>query len=117
MNKPSLRENAEREQIENGTALRAQLAPILFLTAIFFLNFLARIILSPLIPAIEKDMSLGHGEVGSFFLFITIGYFISLVGSGFIYSRISHRMTVAVSSVAVGLVLLTVCFAETVWGI
>ncbi len=117
MDGTSLRKNAEREQIGNGASLRTQLAPILFLTAIFFLNFLARIILSPLIPTIEKDMGLGHGEVGSFFLFITIGYFISLVGSGFIYSRISHRMTITVSSIAVGLVLLTVCFAETVWGI
>ncbi|MBW2648906.1 MAG: MFS transporter, partial [Deltaproteobacteria bacterium] len=117
MNKPSLRKDAEREQVENGTTLSAQLAPIVFLTAIFFLNFLARIILSPLIPTIEKDMSLGHGEVGFFFLFVTIGYFVSLVGSGFISSRISHKLTITVSSIAVGLVLLGVCFAETVWGI
>ncbi|MBW2557878.1 MAG: MFS transporter [Deltaproteobacteria bacterium] len=117
MNKPSLRKNAGKEQIENGAALRAQLAPIIFLTTIFFLNFTARIILSPLTPAVEMDMGLGHGEVGSFFLFITFGYVVSLVGSGFISSRISHKLTIAVSSIAIGLVLLGICFTETVWGI
>ena len=117
MDKSSLRKDTGEEQIEAGTELRAQIAPIIFLVALFFLNFLARIILSPLTPAIEKDMGLGHGEVGSFFLLITIGYFVSLVGSGFISSRISYRLTIAVSSVAIGLVMFGVCFAETVWGI
>ena len=117
MDKSSLRKDTGEEQIEAGTELRAQIAPIVFLVALFFLNFLSRIILSPLTPAIEKDMGLGHGEVGSFFLLITIGYFVSLVGSGFISSRISHRLTIAVSSMAIGLVMFGVCFAETVWGI
>jgi len=117
MDKSSLRKDTGEEQIEAGTELRAQIAPIIFLVALFFLNFLARIILSPLTPAIEKDMGLGHGEMGSFFLLITIGYFVSLVGSGFISSRISHRLTIAVSSMAIGLVMFGVCFAETVWGI
>ena len=117
MDEPSVHTDAQKEQVENGSALRRQLGPVIFLTGIFLLNFLGRIILSPLIPSIEKDMGLGHGEVGSFFLFITIGYFISLIGSGFISSRISHRMTITVSSVAIGLVLLGVCFADTAWGI
>jgi len=116
MNKSSLRENAEKEQAEDGSALMTQLAPIIFLTTIFFLNFTARIVLSPLIPTIEKDMVLSHGEAGSFFLFITIGYFISLIGSGFVSSRISHRLTVTVSSIAIGFVLLAVCFVKTAWG-
>jgi NNP family nitrate/nitrite transporter-like MFS transporter len=106
-----------KEQSENGTALRRQLGPVIFLAGIFLLNFLGRIILSPLIPTIEKDMGLGHGKVGSFFLFITIGYFVSLVGSGYISSRISHKMTITVSSLAVGFALLSVCFADTAWGI
>jgi len=116
MDEPSVHGNAQKRQVENGTALRRQLAPIIFLTTIFFLNFIARIILSPLIPTIEKDMALSHGEAGSFFLFITIGYFISLVGSGFVSSRISHKLTITLSSVAIGFVLLGVCFAKTAWG-
>jgi NNP family nitrate/nitrite transporter-like MFS transporter len=110
-------EKAEKWESENGTALRLQIAPIIFLTAIFLLNFISRIELSPLVPSVEKDMGLGHGEMGSFFFYITIGYFISLVGSGFVSSRISHRMTVAISSIAVGLTLFGVCLTETAWGL
>jgi NNP family nitrate/nitrite transporter-like MFS transporter len=107
----------ETRENGNGSTLRLQFAPIIFLTAIFLLNFIARIELSPLVPSIEKDMGLGHGEVGSFFFYITIGYFISLVGSGFISSKISHRMTVTISSIAAGLTLMGVCLTETAWGL
>ncbi|MEA2013757.1 MAG: MFS transporter [Thermodesulfobacteriota bacterium] len=117
MDKSSLQKNITTIEVDNGAALRTHLAPVIFLTVMFFLNFLARIVLSPLTPAIEQDMGLGHGEMGSFFLFVTIGYFVSLTGSGFVSSRISHRRVIAVSSIAVGLVLLSVCCAETVWGI
>lgn len=102
---------------EKGLALRLQVAPILFLTAIFLLNFISRIELSPLVPSIEEDLGLSHGEVGSFFLYITLGYFISLIGSGFVSSRISHRMTIILSSIAVGLTLIGVCLTETAWGL
>ncbi len=111
-------ENIPEIKVEQGGAgLRAHLAPILVLVAIFFFNFIARIVLSPLTPSIEKDLSLNHSDMGSFFFYITVGYFISLVGSGFVSSRLSHRMTVVVSAAAVGVTLLGVCLcAETAKG-
>ncbi len=117
MNEPLSRKGEEGGQIEKGAMLRTQFVLILFLTVIFFLNFIARIILSPLIPTIEKDVGISHGAAGSFFLLITTGYFISLVGSGFVSSRISHRLTIIVSTIAVGLVLLSTCLTTTAWGI
>ena len=117
MNEPLSRKGEEGGQIEKGAMLRTQFVLILFLTVIFFLNFIARIILSPLIPTIEKDVGISHGTAGSFFLLITTGYFISLVGSGFVSSRISHRLTIIVSTIAVGLVLLSTCLTKTAWGI
>ncbi|HPQ45161.1 MAG TPA: MFS transporter [Syntrophales bacterium] len=115
MVEPSVHTDTQKEQVDSGSSLRRHLGPIIFLTTIFFLNFIARIVLSPLIPTIEKDLSLSHGEAGSFFLFTTIGYFISLVCSGFVSSRISHRMTITVSSIVIGVVLVGVCFVETAW--
>ena len=79
--------------------------PVIFLTGVFCINFISRIILSPLVPAVEGDLGLSHGAVGSFFLLITAGYFVSLVGSGFISSRISHRSTIILSSVSLGCVM------------
>jgi hypothetical protein len=46
---------------------RLVIPSILFLTSIFFLNFISRIIWAPLMPAIEGDLGIGHGEAGSFF--------------------------------------------------
>jgi len=64
----------------------SQLGPILFLTTIFFLNFIGRIVFAPLMPSIENDLGLDHTEAGSIFLLISLGYFISLLGSGFVSS-------------------------------
>ncbi len=93
------------------------LRPLLFLAAIFFLNFIARIILAPLMPAIEENLSFGHGEAGSLFLLISMGYFIALVGSGFISRPLNHRRTIILSAAAVGLGLLGIASSTSLWGI
>jgi len=87
-------------------SFRSFLAPTLFLATIFCVNFLSRIILAPLMPTMEKDLGLSHGEAGSLFLWITIGYFVTLSCSGFFSARWTHRWTIIVSASAVGLALL-----------
>jgi len=93
------------------------LVPLLLLTTIFFLNFVSRITLAPLLPSIEEDLGLSHGEAGAIFLMISLGYFITLVGSGFVSARITHRRTIILSSTAVGLALLGVSLSEGLWEI
>lgn len=90
--------------------------PILFLTGIFFLNFLARIIFSPLMPAMETDLAISHSEAGSFFLLISIGYFVTLITSGFCSSRLHHRGTIILSAISVGAALLLASFTREIWG-
>ena len=51
-----------------NSSLRSQMGPLLFLVGIFLLNFLARVIFSPLMPTIEKDLKIGHDEAGSLFM-------------------------------------------------
>ncbi len=92
------------------------MGPLLFLTTIFFLNFISRIILAPLMPAIEKDLGMSHGEAGSLFLLISAGYFTSLLGSGFVSSRLLHKRTIIVSATAVGLALFGIAFTNSLWG-
>ncbi len=93
------------------------LGPILLLTNIFFLNFMSRIIFAPLLPSIQKDLGLAHMEAASFFLFITMGYSISLLGSGFISKRLRHRKTIVLSATAVGISLTGVALCDDVWTI
>jgi NNP family nitrate/nitrite transporter-like MFS transporter len=109
-------QNKDDQRQNNGTgSFRSQLGPLLFLTWIFFLNFTGRIIFSPLMPAIEADLGLDHAEAGSLFLLISIGYFVSLSGSGFLSSRINHRKSIIISAIAVGAALLGVASCGGLW--
>ena len=101
----------------DSASWHSQAGAILLLTGIFFLNFLSRIILAPLLSTIETDLGLGHGEAGSLFLLISLGYFISLLGSGFVSSRLTHRRTIILSATAIGLALLGISLSKGLWGI
>jgi len=91
-----------RDNNIGSETFRTQLAPLLLIASIFLLNFTSRIITAPLLPTIEKDLGFSHGDAGSLFLFLSFGYFISLLGSGHISSRITHRKTIIVSAIAIG---------------
>ena len=92
---------------------RRSIGPILFLAGLFFCNFVARIILGPLMPVIEADLHLGHGTAGSFFLLISAGYFVSLAGSGFVSARLTHRHTITLSAVVIGLALVLLSASQS----
>lgn len=77
--------------------IRTNLPTILLLVAVLFFLFVARVIFSPLLPSIEKNLDLSHVQAASFFLFITIGYSVMIILSGFIASWISHRLTILLS--------------------
>ena len=79
--------------------------PVIFVTAIFYLNFTSRVILAPLLPVIEKDLGIGHGEAGSLFLYIACGSGFGLLGSGFASSRLTHRTIITLTILMVGITL------------
>src|SRR3989304_6501577 len=58
-----------------------QVGPVVFLVIIFFLNFVSRMILAPLLPTIEKELAISHGQAGFFFFLISAGSFSGLVPS------------------------------------
>ena len=91
--------------------------PLLILTGIFLLNFLSRIILGPMLPTLERDLDLSHAEAGALFLHITLGYFTTLMLSGFIASRLGHRRTIIFSACAVGVAMLVAATASGLWGL
>ena len=94
---------------------RNHLSPLFLLASIFLLNFSSRILLAPLLPALEKDLALSHSDAGSLFLFLSMGYFISLLGSGHISSRISHKKTIVISAIFVGIALSSISFVESLF--
>jgi len=101
---------------EGSGSFRSRLGPLLLLTSIFFVNFLSRITLAPLLPRVESDLDLSHVEAGSLFFMISLGYFTTLLASGFIASHLSHKRTIIFSSLAVGIALLFTAFSSGLWG-
>lgn len=92
-----------------------QLGPTSFLVLLFLVNFLARIILSPLLPTIEKELRISHSQAGFLFFLISAGYLIGLLGSGFIVSRCTHRRAIIISAAGVGAALIGVALAGSFW--
>ena len=100
-----------------GSDLRTRIGPLLLLTAIFFFNFTARIVYAPLMPEIEANLNITHAAAGSLFFYISIGYFITLLGSGWIAASLNHRRTIILSSVVLGLALICTAFSSSLWTI
>jgi len=93
----------------------SQVGPVFFLAVIFLLNFISRIILSPLLPTVEKELAINHKQAGLFFFLISAGYLCGLLASGFVSSRSTHRRTIIISSVGVGVSLLAVSVVTEMW--
>lgn len=95
----------------------SNITPIFSLAGIVFFNFLSRLIFSPLLLTIEKDLNLNHAQAGSLFLLISIGYSITMFLSGFVSSRITHRKTILLSALISGLSFFVISSSSTLVGI
>lgn len=90
---------------------------LLLLTAIFFFNFSSRVMMSPLMPRVEHSLGLSHAQAGSMFLFLSLGYFIAIVGSGFVSARLTHRGNIILSSLSMAGALLALSQAGGLTGL
>jgi MFS transporter, NNP family, nitrate/nitrite transporter len=97
-------------------AFRTHLPVLIILASLFFFNFLGRIVLGPLLPTIEQDLTIGHSRSGALFFAVSLGYFVALLGSGWLSCRITHRQTILCSSGALGGALLLLSSGSTLAG-
>ena len=115
MDKSSKPSNANTSENYSTHSFLNQLGPLLILTSIFFLNFGSRITLAPLAPRIEMDLNLTHADTGALFFMISLGYFITLIGSGFVSARFNHKRTIIISNTALGFALIGTSFCTGPW--
>ncbi len=87
---------------------------LVFLTGIFYLNFLSRIIIAPLLPYLETSMGLTHAQSSSFFMFLSSGYFLAILWSGFVSSKIGHRNTISASAMLIGCSVFLTSFGSSI---
>jgi len=80
----------------------------LLLVGVFFMTFIGRTILSPLLLPIEHELGLTHAEGGSFFLVISVGLMLTMLFSGTLTQHLNHHITIAIAGwiTGIGLFLL-----------
>ena len=88
--------------------------PNLLYGSIFFFTMISRLIFSPLLVSLERDLHLTHPQAASIFLFISLGYSLMLFTSGFVAERLHHRGCILLSINCVGLSMLLISFSTSI---
>lgn len=86
---------------------------LLFLWLLWFLNFSVRIVLSPILPVIEDEFMVSHAQASSVFIFLSVGYGISVLVSGFLSGRFGYKRSIVLSLVLLSLTTFLIPFAHT----
>jgi len=91
--------------------------PLFLLVFIFYLNFVSRVIMAPLLPIVEADLGFSHGQAGSLFFFVAFGYGIGLLGSGFVSYFLTHRFTITLAGMMGGVSLILISRSQSIGSI
>jgi MFS transporter, NNP family, nitrate/nitrite transporter len=100
---------------EGRNILTGSLRSVLILTGVFYLNFIARIISSPLMHEIQASLGMDHEAAGVLFLFISSGYLVGIIISSVISSFIEHRYGIFISAAGCGISLVCMSFSQSVY--
>ncbi len=96
---------------------RKALPAVVFVTAIFFLNFISRVVFAPLMPVIQADLGFTHAGAGHLFLSLAVGNAIGLLLSGLVSRSMLHFRTVGLSAILVGVCALIVPLAQNYYSL
>jgi NNP family nitrate/nitrite transporter-like MFS transporter len=89
------------------------LLPLFLLVGIFYVNFVSRVTIAPLLSVIKTDLGLGMTGAGSLFFWTAAGYCVGLFASGFVTGRLSYRRTILLSAGLMGAVMLALSVATS----
>lgn len=67
---------------------------LLLFWSLWFLNFSTRTVISPLLPIIKDELTITHALAGSVFFFLSVGYTITLLLSGFLSPRVGYKRSI-----------------------
>jgi len=92
---------------------RTALPYLLLFAGLFYVNFVSRVILSPLLAPVESEFGIGHASAGGLFFYIAGGMSLSMACSGFVASRLGHRRTVLISTMLLSVSMIGVSLASS----
>jgi NNP family nitrate/nitrite transporter-like MFS transporter len=106
-----------RRRLRSEADLGRSLGPVLLLTIIFFIHFVARQIAGPLLPAMEAELGLSHTQSGLFILFTGTGFFLSQITAAFLTGRWGYRRCILISLWGTAAAAATVGLLDSVWAL
>jgi len=77
---------------------------LFFLWFLWFINFSVRIIFSPILPIVEDEFMVNHAQASSIFIFLSVGYGISVIFSGLFSGKFGYKRTIVSSLTSLSLV-------------
>lgn len=72
---------------------------LLFTCFLWFMSFTTRAIFSPLLPLMEDEFAVGHARASSIFIFLSVGYTLSLAFSGLFARLLGPKKSIVASMV------------------
>lgn len=108
-------EESTQQWEPQGMRLSKVLFPVVLLTCIFFLNFIARQIAGPSLPEIERVFQLSHTQSGLFILLMGTGFCISQIGAAFLAARWGYKRCILISLWGSGAAAAIVAAADSIW--
>jgi len=89
-----------------------RLLPLAIFWSLWFLNYSSRTVFSPLLPLIEENYLLSHGQASGLFISLSMGYGVSLLVAGRFSSAWGCKRIVAASCVGIGFVFILLQWAD-----
>ncbi len=91
------------------------MGPVILLSVIFFVNFVARQIAGPSLPALEKELGLSHSHSGLFILLIGVGFCLSQLGASLVAARWGYKRCILLSIWGMAAATILISFSHSVW--
>jgi NNP family nitrate/nitrite transporter-like MFS transporter len=77
---------------------------LLFLWFIWFVNFAIRIVFAPILPLVEDEFMVNHAQASSIFIFLSAGYGVAVIVSGFFSGKFGYKRSIIFSLLLLSLV-------------
>lgn len=86
----------------NEAEFKRALPHVAFVTLIFLLLFMGRIIIGPLMVEIQRELGISHTQSGGLFFVIALGAGFSVLLSGFVAAAVNHKRTICLAALIMG---------------
>jgi len=88
---------------------------LLCLWFLWFINFILRMVFSPILPVVEDEFVVNHAQASGIFLFLSIGYGIAVIIAGFFSGTFGYKRSIFFSLMLLCLLSFAIPFVHTFW--